>query len=199
MLWSVASGRRYGCLLTVTTTTHTCRLYLVITDGPSAMAPRAVTRQRNSRSAVTTARCDVLVRATTSTIASSPDPSASTTVTDAVEAIPRARPSTTRTMCTGPSNPATPESAISASRSLSRLVAPRRSRHHPSGTEPTTLAASTTRTGCRSPRSEGLPSRSPGGMTHTLTTARAGQAGSHRDRRSIGDCGMTHHSATVET
>lgn len=105
--------------------------------GPTTSAPRAATRSPSSRSADTssTALSAASARATS---ASSPEPAACTTATpcDSPSSTPaRAAPSSTTTTSYG--SPAT------RSRSTSRAAAPARSRHHPSGTEPTTLAAST--------------------------------------------------------
>src|SRR5262245_15464782 len=89
---------------------------------------------------------------TTRTITSSPSPEwgASTTETPETGSTARAAPSTTSTTSTGPGNPGRPSAATEPSESRNRRTAPARSRHHPSGTDPITFAASTTRTGRRS-------------------------------------------------
>ncbi len=107
---------------------------------PATCAPSSVTRRRSSRSAVTTRTLRPSARATRSTMWSSPLPGADSTHTPGTDSTPRAAPSTTSTISTAPECPGTPSAD---SRSRSRSAAPRRSRHHPSGTDPTTLAAST--------------------------------------------------------
>jgi hypothetical protein len=77
-------------------------------------------------------------------MASSPDPRAATTRTPGPDGTPLAAPSTTSTTSRGGGWPGSPASATGPSASRRRVAAPARSRHQPSGTEPTTLAASTT-------------------------------------------------------
>jgi hypothetical protein len=103
-------------------------------------------RVRNGRSAVTTTQLPPAF--TTSTMVSSPLPAARTTSTPGTSDAREAAPSSTSTgRVTHPKRPSgsasTPDPAAATFRSR-RSAAPVRSRHQPSGREPTTLAASTT-------------------------------------------------------
>lgn len=118
-------------------------------------APSSCTRRRSSRSAVTTRHGRPCALRASSTIRSSPLPGASSTRTSGTEATPRAWPSTTRTISYGPGYGPSAGPPATASRSRNRSAAPRRSRHQPSGTDPTTLAPSTTSRGRRG-RSSGF-------------------------------------------
>lgn len=116
------------------------------TRGPTVRAPNATARDCRPRSAVTTTAPSphAVICSTTSTIRSSPLPGASTTRTVSDDSTPRARPSTTSTTSGVASRCNATRRSSGAMESRSRLVAPARSRHHPSGTLPTQLAASTT-------------------------------------------------------
>ncbi len=114
-----------------------------------------VTRERSSRSLVTTtSRSGPLARSSTAvTNASSPLPVARTVATVSGSFTSRACPSTTtlRDETTPLMSSSGKVLAISRARDApSRTAAPARSFHQPFGVAPTTLAASTTRvTGCR--------------------------------------------------
>ena len=113
---------------------------LISHPGLATCAPRASARRRNSRSDVTSVT-SASEAATTETSVSSPLPGACTTVTplSAVGSAPsRALPS--RTTTTG--SWSRPACTADRSRSRNFRAAPGRSRHHPSGREPITFAAS---------------------------------------------------------
>ena len=141
--------------------------------GP-VVAASGSSRSRRPRSAVTTvtsgrSACPTS-SAVTRTIVSSPDPGASTTRTSPVSGASspatarQAAPSSTTTKSVS-----TNRSCNAASRTSNRRAAPTRSRHHPSGRDPTTLAASTTTT-CLRPPSIAPVSSQPAHPTRHHTT-----------------------------
>src|SRR5690606_15470167 len=79
--------------------------------GPATSAPRAGTRARSPRSAVITRGGRPPARDTSSTMWSSPLPGADSTRTPGTDSTPRAAPSTTRTMSSGPGRPGRPSAA----------------------------------------------------------------------------------------
>ena len=149
-------------------------------DGPTTSAPTASARRRSSRSAVTSVTFRSGARPAMSTSMSSPLPAACWTVTpSAMPGSTPARAAPSRTTITGWAIRS--EAAAARTRPTNVRAAPARSRHHPVGRDPTTLAASIRST------AQVWSMTSPGRRTRVANCAQHGWVPRHLGGRMRGD------------